>query len=64
MQAGGPAGASPGGPPGRTPEAPAWARRLQQRQAAGQALSTAAHAVRAGDQPGGGTSVSLKEDGS
>ncbi|WP_374452910.1 P-type conjugative transfer protein TrbL [Phenylobacterium sp.] len=64
MQAGGPAGASPGETPGRAPEAPAWARRLQQRQAAGQALSTAAHAVRAGDQPGGGTSVSLKEDGS
>ena len=64
MQAGGPAGGSSGGTPGRAPEAPAWARRLQQRQAAGQALSTAAHAVRAGDQPGGGTSVSLKEDGS
>ncbi len=64
MQAAGPAGGSPGGTPGRASEAPAWARRLQQRQAAGQALSTAAHAVRAGDQPGGGTSVSLKEDGS
>jgi type IV secretion system protein TrbL len=49
-------GASQGGQP------PAWARHLQQKQAAGHAASTAAHALRSGDQAGSGASVSLSED--
>lgn len=42
--------------------APAWARRLQQRQAAAHGLNAAAHAVRSGDHPGGGAAVPLGED--
>jgi type IV secretion system protein TrbL len=42
--------------------APAWAQRLQARQAAGHAAGTAAHALRAGDAAAGGASVSLSED--
>ncbi|KQW72222.1 conjugal transfer protein TrbL [Phenylobacterium sp. Root77] len=54
--AAGTAGSSQGGQP------PAWARRLQQRHAAGDAASTATHALRSGDQSGGGASVSLSEE--
>jgi type IV secretion system protein TrbL len=41
---------------------PAWAERLRDGQALSHGVSTAAHAVRAGDHGGGGTSVSLSED--
>ena len=70
--AGGPGG--PSGGPGAGPSSPggggagpsagppAWARRLQQRQAAAHGAATAAHALRAGDHGGGGASVSLAED--
>lgn len=50
------------GPSGGTSGAPAWARRLQHRQAAVHGATAAAHAVRAGDHAGGGASVSLAED--
>lgn len=53
----GPAG---GGPSGGG--APAWARQYQRRQEAAHGAATAAHALRSGDHPGGGTSVSLAED--
>jgi len=61
----GPKPSGPGG--GSAPSAggsgaPAWARRLQQRQAAVHGATAAAHAVRAGDHAGGGASVSLSED--
>ncbi|MBL8772187.1 MAG: P-type conjugative transfer protein TrbL [Phenylobacterium sp.] len=42
--------------------APAWARQYQQRQDAAHGASTAAHAIRSGDHPSGGTSVTLAED--
>ena len=42
--------------------APAWARQYQRRQEAAHGAATAAHALRSGDHPGGGTSVSLAED--
>lgn len=54
----GPSGASGGSP--STP--PDWARRYQRRQEAAHGATTAAHAVRSGDHPGGGTTVSLAED--
>lgn len=47
---------------GASRTAPAWAQRLQARQAAGHAAGTAAHALRAGDAAAGGASVSLSED--
>ena len=60
----GPSGSQ--GTSGSTPkgegEAPAWATRLQHRQAAAHAASSALHAVRGGDHGGGGASVSLGED--
>jgi type IV secretion system protein TrbL len=55
----------PGGPAGGGPSgggAPAWARQYQRRQEAAHGAATAAHALRSGDHPGGGTSVSLAED--
>jgi type IV secretion system protein TrbL len=55
-----PAGGPTGG--GASAGAPAWARQYQQRQDAAHGVSAAAHAVRSGDHPGGGTSVSLAED--
>lgn len=60
----GPGGGSPasGGSPSGSGSAPAWARRLQHRQAAAHGATAAAHAVRAGDHGGGGMSVSLAED--
>ena len=48
------AGASPGTPP-------AWARAIRRNQMMSQGLSAAGHALRAGDSPGGGASVSLSE---
>jgi type IV secretion system protein TrbL len=67
---GGPAGSPSGGSPsGGSPSsgspssgAPAWARQYQRRQEAAHGAATAAHALRSGDHPGGGTSVSLAED--
>ncbi len=60
----GPSGSQ--GTSGSTPkgegEAPAWATRLQHRQAAAHAASSALHAVRGGDHGRGGASVSLGED--
>ena len=60
----GPSGSQ--GTSGSTPkgegEAPAWATRLQHRQAAAHAASSALHAVRGGDHGGGSASVSLGED--
>jgi type IV secretory pathway TrbL component len=35
---------------------------MQQRQAAGHAATTAAHALRSGDQAAGGAAISLKEE--
>lgn len=64
LRRGGSAGAPP--PPGESPKPsagpPAWARRMQQRQGAGHAASTAVHAVRAGDHATGGVVIPLKED--
>lgn len=42
--------------------APAWARQYQRRQEAAHGASAAAHALRSGDHPAGGASVSLAED--
>ncbi|MBJ7410186.1 MAG: P-type conjugative transfer protein TrbL [Phenylobacterium sp.] len=56
----GPGGPSGGGSSGGG--APAWARQYQRRQEAAHGAATAAHALRSGDHPGGGTSVSLAED--
>lgn len=62
----GPKPAGPGGggssPSGGGSGAPAWAKRLQHRQAAVHGATAAAHAVRSGDHGGGGASVSLAED--
>ena len=58
----GPSGDPAPGPGAAQAEAPDWARRFQHHQAAAHGASTAAHAVRAGDAAGGGTSVSLSED--
>ena len=41
---------------------PAWARAMERRQALAHGLSTAAHAIRSGDQGGGSTSISVSED--
>lgn len=59
-----PAGPDGGGssPSGGGSGAPAWAKRLQHRQAAVHGATAAAHAVRSGDHGGGGASVSLAED--
>ncbi|ACK50443.1 conjugal transfer protein; TrbL [Methylocella silvestris BL2] len=40
---------------------PAWASRLKRSQAIRHGVSTAAHAVRAGDSAGGGHAVDLSE---
>ncbi len=42
-------------------EAPAWARRLKNRQGVTHGLSLAAHALRSGDSHGGGASINLSE---
>jgi type IV secretion system protein TrbL len=41
---------------------PDWAQRLRRDQAMSHGVSTAAHAVRAGDQGGGSSSISLQQD--
>jgi type IV secretion system protein TrbL len=41
---------------------PAWATRIKRSQTLGHAASAAAHAVRSGDQGGGGASVDLSQD--
>jgi len=41
---------------------PAWARDMARRQALAHGVQTAIHAVRSGDRPGGGASVSVSED--
>jgi len=46
-------------PAGNSP--PAWARAIRRNQMMSQGLSAAGHALRAGDSPGGGASVSLSE---
>jgi type IV secretion system protein TrbL len=51
-----------GGPQPSGGGAPAWARQYRRRQEAAHAAGVATHALRAGDHPGGGTSVSLAED--
>ncbi|WP_271145921.1 P-type conjugative transfer protein TrbL [Brevundimonas sp. NIBR10] len=43
-------------------ERPAWARDMARRQALAHGVQTAIHAVRTGDRPGGGASVSVSED--
>ena len=48
--------------PAMAAERPAWAREMAQRQALGHGVQTAIHAVRSGDRPGGGASVSVSED--
>ena len=40
---------------------PAWAQRMQRKQALSQGTTMAAHAVRAGDSHGGGSSINLSE---
>ncbi|MBG0809937.1 P-type conjugative transfer protein TrbL [Methylosinus sp. H3A] len=42
-------------------EAPAWARRLKNRQGVTHGLSLAAHSLRSGDSHGGGASINLSE---
>jgi type IV secretion system protein TrbL len=55
-EAGAPApDASPDGPP-------AWARRLKRGQTMSHGVTLAAHAVRAGDGGGAGSSIRLAED--
>ena len=52
---------TPGLPEPANDGPPAWAQRLRRQQAMHQGVSTAIHAVRAGDHGGGGTSISLSE---
>jgi type IV secretion system protein TrbL len=58
----GPSAGSAAGSPAAGNGPPAWARQYQRRQEAAHGASTAAHALRSGHHPGGGTSVSLAED--
>jgi type IV secretion system protein TrbL len=53
---------SPGAAPAPAVPKPAWARAMERRQAISRGLTTAVHAVRAGDHGGAGGSVSLSED--
>ena len=50
--------AAPSGPAGGPP---AWAQRMQRRQALNHGATMAAHAVRSGDGHGGGSSINLSE---
>ncbi len=50
--------AAPSGPAGSPP---AWAQRMQRRQAMNHGTTMAAHAVRSGDSHGGGSSINLSE---
>ena len=47
--------------PASTGSPPAWARSMRRSQAMSHGVSAATHALRAGDSPGSGTSVSLSE---
>ena len=47
--------------PASTGSPPAWARSMRRSQAMSQGVSAATHALRAGDSPGSGASVSLSE---
>jgi type IV secretion system protein TrbL len=48
--------------PAPASQRPPWARDMARRQALGHGVQTAIHAVRSGDRPGGGASVSVSED--
>jgi type IV secretion system protein TrbL len=50
--------AAPSGPAGSPP---AWAQRMQRRQALNHGTTMTAHAVRSGDSHGSGSSVNLSE---
>jgi type IV secretion system protein TrbL len=49
------------GAPGAASGQPAWARRMQRRQAVSRGASAANHALRSGDHPSGGAGVDLSE---
>ncbi|MER8372331.1 P-type conjugative transfer protein TrbL [Mesorhizobium sp. M1406] len=53
--------ADPPAPSTATDGPPAWARRMRHNQAMSHGVTAAAHAVRSGDNHGGGASVSLSE---
>ena len=55
-------GAAPGAAAGTAGGEPAWATRMRRRQTASHGVSTAAHTIRAGDHPSGGTSIDLSEE--
>jgi type IV secretion system protein TrbL len=55
-------GASSGGAAQSASPPPAWAQRMKRHQTMSHGATTAAHAVRAGDSHGGGTSISLRQD--
>ena len=47
----------------QTPSSPpAWAQRMKRHQTMSHGVTAAAHAVRSGDSPGGGASISLRQD--
>ncbi len=48
-------------PPTSTDGPPAWARHMRHSQAMSHGVTAAAHAVRSGDNHGGGASISLSE---
>ena len=56
------AGHSAQSAPTATNTPPAWAARMRRTQAMQHASGTATHAIRAGDGPGAGTSVTVRED--
>lgn len=49
-------------PSSASAERPAWARDMARRQAVGQGVQAALHAVRSGDRGGGSASISVSED--
>ncbi|SPU42990.1 P-type conjugative transfer protein TrbL [Brevundimonas diminuta] len=51
-----------GTPPPRAEAKPQWAKDMERRQAVAHGVSTAIHAVRAGDHRGGSASISVSED--
>nr|WP_295237926.1 P-type conjugative transfer protein TrbL [uncultured Brevundimonas sp.] len=58
-----PSSPSTGGtPPPRAEAKPQWAKDMERRQAVAHGVSTAIHAVRAGDHRGGSASISVSED--
>jgi type IV secretion system protein TrbL len=60
----GPSPALGGGSAGMTEDMPRWAHRIKQAQTIRHGASTAAHAVRSGDQPVDGSSINLNEGSS